>query len=212
MSSMTRYPLILGAVAGALALGACGAGNDPNGAASASREDKAFEGALQFSRCMRQHGVDMPDPKRVGNGGVSIGGPAGGPGKKRFKSDVPDPKMKTAEAACRKYLTRGGGGQPMDPAKQARMQDAFFAYARCMRGKGIDMPDPKVTSQGVEMKIGGGPDTASSGGGPAGHGPGPDSPVFKAADTACHHFLAEVEKEGAGAKKMGGGPSLSVSK
>jgi hypothetical protein len=157
---------------------------------------------------MRQHGVDMPDPKRVGNGGISIGGPSGGPGKKRFKSDVPDPKMKAAEAACRKYLNRGGGGQPMDPAQQARMQDAFFAYARCMRGKGIDMPDPKVTSHGVDMRVGGGPATASSSG-PAGHGPGPDSPVFKAADTACHHFLAQVENKAGGAD---GGPSLQVSK
>jgi hypothetical protein len=99
----------------------------------------------------------------------------------------------------------------MDPAQQARMQDAFFAYARCMRGKGVNMPDPKVTSRGVEMRIQGGPASASSGGGPG--GPGPESPVFKAADTACHHFLAEVEKKGGGAKTLGSaGPSNSVAK
>jgi hypothetical protein len=208
MSSMTRYPLILAVVAGALALGACGANNDKNGAASASRDDKAFEGALKFSRCMRQHGVDMPDPKRVGNGGISIGGPSGGPGKARFKAGVPDPKMKTAQAACQKYMNFGGGGPAMDPAQQARLQDAFFAYARCMRGKGIDMPDPKVTSHGVDVKVQGGPGHFSSGPGGGPGGPGPESPVFKAADTACHHFLAEVEK----ANGMGGGPSTQASK
>jgi hypothetical protein len=211
MSSMTRYPLILAAVAGALTLGACGAANN-NGAPSASREDKAFEGALKFSRCMRQHGVDMPDPKRVGNGGISISGPSGGPGKVRFKRGVADPKMKTAEAACQKYMNFGGGGPAMDPAQQARMQDAFFAYARCMRGKGVNMPDPKVSSHGVEMKVQGGPGTVGSGTGPGPGGPGPESPVFKAADTACHHFLAQVEKKGSGAKTMDSGPSLQASK
>jgi hypothetical protein len=210
MSRMTRYPLIAAAVAGALTLGACGAGNGNNGAASAdSREDKAFEGALKFSRCMREHGVDFPDPKRVGNGGISIGGPDA----KRLKrlrggGGQADPKLKAAESACQKYLDFGGAGEPMDPAEQARMQDAFFAYARCMRSKGINMPDPKVTSQGVQMRVG--PDRQN---GPGGSKGPPDSPVFRAADTACHHHLAEVEKfRGGGKTSKGGGPSLESSK
>jgi hypothetical protein len=181
MSSMTRYPLILAAVAGALALGACASGNDGNGgAASAGGQDKAFEGALKFAKCMRDHGVDMPDPKRDSNGGISITGP---PGKARTKID--DPKMKAAQDACQKYMDTGGG-PPMDPAQQARLQDAFVAYAGCMRGKGIDMPDPKVRSHGVQMRMT--------------KGQTPDSPVFKAADTACHHFLAGVEPKGKGGK------------
>jgi hypothetical protein len=213
MSSMTRYPLILAALAGAMALGACGSAKDNNGGvAGAKGQDKAFEGALKFSKCMREHGIDMPDPKRVGNGGISISGPAGGPGKARLKRGVPDPKMKTAQAACQKYMDIGGGGPPMDPAQQARLQDAFFAYARCMRGKGVNMPDPKVSSHGVEMQMQGGPGTVGNGAGPGPGGPGPESPVFKAADTACHHFLAQVERQGGAVKEMGGGPSQSVSK
>jgi hypothetical protein len=193
---MTRNPLILAAVAGALALGACGSGNNGNGgAASASGQDKAFEGALKFSQCMREHGVDMPDPKRDANGGITLTGPPGG---KRTK--LGDPKMKAAENACQKYM-ESGGGPPMDPAQQAKLQDAFVAYAGCMRGKGIDMPDPKVGSHGVEMAI----KTGQGGAGaPTG---GPDSPVFKAADKACHHFLAGVDKMG-----KGGGPMLSTVK
>jgi hypothetical protein len=202
MPSMTRYPLILAALAGALTLGACGGSNNDNGpgAAGARGQDKAFEGALKFSRCMREHGVDMPDPKRVGNGGISISGPAGGPGKARLARGVPDPKVKTAQAACQKYMNVGGGGPALDPAQQARMQDAFFAYARCMRGKGVNMPDPKVTSHGVQMTVQGGP---GNGNGTGPKGPSPESPGFKAADTACHHFLAEVEKNGSGDKQFG---------
>jgi hypothetical protein len=197
---MTRNPLILAAVAGALALGACGSGNDgKGGAASARGQDKAFEGALRFSKCMREHGVNMPDPKRDSNGGIVLSGPPGG-----GRVKINDPKMKAAQSACQKYMERGGGA-PLDPAQQAKLQDAFVAYAGCMRGKGIDMPDPKVGSHGVEMRItkgkpGDGKATSA--------GPAPDSPVFKAADKVCHHFLAGVEPNGKG----GGGPMLQTVK
>jgi hypothetical protein len=199
MSGMTRYLLILAAVAGALALGACGSGNDgKGGAASANGQDKAFEGALKFAKCMRDHGVDMPDPKRESNGGISLSGPPGG---SRTKLD--DPKMKAAQSACQKYM-ESGGGPPLDPAQQAKLQDAFVAYAGCMRGKGVDMPDPKVGSHGVEMRV------VKGQGGPGKGlttGPAPDSPAFKAADKVCHKFLAGVDKMG-----KGGGPMMSTVK
>ncbi|MEA2496114.1 MAG: hypothetical protein QOJ29_4025, partial [Thermoleophilaceae bacterium] len=189
---------ILAALAGALTLAACGTNNGKNGAPSASEEDKAFEGAVKFSRCMRQHGVDMPDPVRVGQGGIRVAGPAA----RRLKMGQVDPKMKTAEKACSKYMEFGGGGPAMDPAQQARMQDAFFAYARCMRSKGIDMPDPKVSSHGVQMSVKGGPGRPGPGKG------GPGSPVFNAADGACHHFLAQVEPKGASSKFSGPGKGV----
>lgn len=202
MCGMTRNPLILAAVAGALALGGCGSGNNPNGGApSANDQDKAFEGALKFSQCMRQHGVDMPDPKRDANGGISISGPPGGQ-----RTKLGDPKMKAAQSACQKYMDVGGG-PPMDPAQQAKLQDAFVAYAGCMRGKGIDMPDPKVTSHGVQMTI----QKGQAGGNGHGTSAGPpDSPVFKAADKACHHFLAGVEPKGKGGTAEG--PMLNTVK
>jgi hypothetical protein len=200
MCGMTRNPLILAAVAGALALGGCGSGNNPNGgAASGNGQDKAFEGALKFAKCMRDHGVDMPDPKREANGGISLSGPPGG-----ARTKIDDPKMKAAQSACQKYM-ENGGGPPLDPAQQAKLQDAFVAYAGCMRGKGIDMPDPKVGSHGVEMRITkGNPGDGKKG---LSTGPAPDSPAFTAADKACHKFLAGVDKMG-----KGGGPMLSTVK
>ena len=73
---MTRSPLLLAAVGAALALGACGSSDDDGGGptSGASRQDKAFEGALKFSKCMRDHGVDFPDPQRVGTGGIKLTG------------------------------------------------------------------------------------------------------------------------------------------
>jgi hypothetical protein len=183
---MTRSPLILAAVAAALTLGACG-GSDDNGGGSASganKQDTAFEGALKFSKCMRDHGVDFPDPQRAGSNGIKV----------TAKNINPnDPKTKAAQNACQKYM-KIGGGETVDPAKRAKLQETALKYARCMRQHGVDMPDPKLSGNGgLTFQAGssaGGKDNDSSAG-PKGLGVNPDSPAFKAADKACNHFLGD---------------------
>jgi hypothetical protein len=166
---MTRSPLIVAAVA----LGACGGSGDGGGSTSASRrQDKAFEGALRYARCMGERGVGVPDPQRDANGGVVQNG-----------LTARGPSVKAAEKACGKYL-EAGGGTP-DPQQLAEAQDAMLRYARCMRGEGIDMPDPK----GGRMEFNSGP------------GGGPGSPRFKAADRVCRRYLAEVEKNTGGVRR-----------
>src|ERR671937_2283819 len=152
---MTRSPLILAAVATVLGLGACGGSND--GGSPKSRADAAFEGALKFSKCMREHGIDMPDPQRAGGGGIKLTG---------GKVNPNDPKTKAAQQACQKYMAKGGG-ETMDPARRARLQEAALQFARCMRAHGDDMPDPKVSGNGgLTMQFGGG--SANKGSGPVG--------------------------------------------
>ena len=169
---MTRLPLLLTAVAGALALAACGSDDDPAGAAT-NRQDKAYEGALKFAQCMREHGVDMPDPQRDAKGGIRI------TQKRRAGDGMTDAKAQAAQKDCEKHLQEGGG-PTRDPAAEARMQDALFAYAKCMRSQGVDMPDPKVSGGKVTFKAGG-------------PGQGPETAAFKAADKVCHKHLAELE-------------------
>ena len=186
---MTRSPLLLAAVGAALALGACGSSDDGGKPASgASRQDKAFEGALKFSKCMREHGIDMPDPQRVGTGGIKLSG-----GKVNFN----DPKMKSAQSACQKYM-QIGGGETIDPAKRAKLQEAALKYARCMRGQGVDMPDPKLSGNGgLTFQAGPGPNSKSNGSAGNGLGVSPESPRFQAADKACNHLLGDREGPGA---------------
>jgi hypothetical protein len=190
MWAMTRSPLILAAVAAALALGACGGSGNDNGSGGSgqNREDKAFQGALKFAKCMREHGIDMPDPQRVGSGGIkqTLNGRPGS-----------EAKMKVAQDACQKYMQIGGGKAP-SAAQMAKVKDATLAYAKCMRQHGVDMPDPKFSSSGggSTFQLGG---PGKSGGST---GPNPDSPTFKAADKACHSNLAGLGK---------GGPILSGS-
>jgi hypothetical protein len=185
---MTRSPLLLAAVAAALALGACGSSDDKGGgkASAGSAQDKAFDGALKFSKCMRDHGVDFPDPQRVGAGGIKLSG---------GKINPNDPKTKAAQSACQKYM-QIGGGETVDPAKRAKLQEAALAYARCMRGQGVNIPDPKMAGNGGGFTFQAGGPAKGSGSGPnsarQGLGVNPDSPKFKAADKVCNHFLGAV--------------------
>jgi hypothetical protein len=183
---MTRSPLLLAAVAAALAVGACGSsddnGGDAKGSSPASQQDKAFEGALKFSKCMRDHGVDFPDPQRVGAGGIKLGAK---------NIDPNDPKTKAAQQACQKYM-QVGGGETIDPARRAKLQEAALKYARCMRSHGVDMPDPKFSGNGG-LTFQAGPGGGKKSSGPRGGlGANPDSPKFKSADQACSHFLGDI--------------------
>jgi hypothetical protein len=184
MVDMIRTPfLLLLAACAVLALAACGSsGKDNNGG---SDEDQAFDAALKYSKCMRDQGVDVPDPERGPNGGIIV---RAGSSRKddaagKATSLGPDnPKFKAADKQCAKYREAGGGDKP-SPAEQAKRNDAFIGYAQCMRSKGINFPDPKINGNQVQMRI----------------GPGvrPDSAKFKAADKVCHPKLAAVEPGGA---------------
>ena len=195
MWAMTRSPLLLLAVGAALALGACGSSDDNGGSGSGakSQDDKAFEGALKYAKCMREHGIDMPDPQRVGSGGIKQT-MKGNPGSRA--------KMDAANKDCQKYMQIGGGRAP-SAAEQAKAKDAMLAYAKCMRDNGVDMPDPKFSNSGggVTFQLGGPGNKGGSTG-----GPNPDSPTFKAADKVCHSKLADLEKGGPGGDS---GPSTS---
>jgi hypothetical protein len=158
----------------ALALGvvACGGGGKPNGVASLKGGDKATattrpgggsdrQAALAYAKCMRQHGINMPDPKFDAQGHSSQQLPGGvGPD---------NPKFKAADQACNKYLPNGGEPPKPNPQEQQQM----VQFARCMRQHGIDMPDPKP---------GGGIDADAA------NGVNPDSPKFKAAEQACQQY------------------------
>ena len=173
-------PLVPAGIAFALLLAACG-GTSKAGA-KPDRAKDAQQAALEFARCMRDHGVDMPDPQ-VGDGGfVRIGpGPGGGSGKPEQPID------QEAEKACRHFLDKAvqesGGAGRMEPKEQERA----LKFARCMREHGVDMPDPDFSGGGVRIKVGS-------------DGVDPDSPTFRAAHEACKQWFGPAVKE------SGGGP------
>jgi hypothetical protein len=154
---------------------------------------------LDYSQCMRDHGVDVPDPVFVegdgGGGGATSGNTTTGQGT----NPKEQPGFKAADDACRHFLaniTRDLNGKPMSAEEQV----AFLHFASCMRDHGIDMADPTFEGGGVSIQIGS--DDAS---GDAGPKIDPKSPAFQAAQDACQHFLSDAGLKGPG------GPAVSSS-
>ena len=136
----TRTFAAVAAVLFSLSLAACG-GGDSKAKDDAASFDDAQAAALKFSRCMRENGVDMPDPQ------TSSAGTQGG-SKNEFEIDATDPNFKRAQEACSKYLKGGIGVTPTKsglekPGNDPEAEAALLKVTRCMREQGIDVPDPQ---------------------------------------------------------------------
>ena len=173
LPSKPSLAAVLPLLAASLLLAACGGSGSKDTAGSDSASEQA---ALKFARCMRQHGVNVPDPGTHGEISVRIG-----PGDKA--------KADAAQKACGHYL-RSLARQSASPAQIQRMRDAALKYARCMRSHGVDFPDPKFKSGGM-MQFGG-------------PGLNPNDPSFKAADKACRGLMPGPK--GGGSTKLSGAP------
>jgi hypothetical protein len=155
------------AVVLAAAVLAAGCGGSANRAAQ-STSDRRQDAALKWAKCMREHGVDMPDPKVGANGLVQVGPRPGSSGM------PPEAAMRRASRSCDHFLARGGPGRGPSATERRKMEEQALRFARCMRQHGVDVPDPQFSS--------GGHDSFSIRIRP---GQGPDSPAFRKAQKAC---------------------------
>jgi hypothetical protein len=159
-------PRILTPVVLLAALVPVACGGEPSSAGTANADQAARRQALlDYAQCMREHGIDFPDPT-PGSGKVVI----------RMSSASPA-KMQAAEQACQKYRDKIKP-RHLSPAEQQRFRQAALANARCMREHGIDMPDPTFDANGaaaMQFRKGGGVN--------------PNSAAFKAAQQACESTM-----------------------
>jgi hypothetical protein len=167
-------------VAGAASalLAACGGGASASGVSSSGKAEQA---GLKFARCMREHGVNVPDPKPGAKGftfSARSGPGQGGPNS-----------LEAADRACRHFLK--GALKPPSQSQLNKMRDAALKWAKCMRQNGVNVPDPAPSGGGIKIQAG------------RGQGPGPDNPAFQNADRQCRHLLP-----GGGPRSVqsGGGP------
>ncbi len=183
--------LVPGLVSLALVLAAC-SGSSGDGAevataadgkrtTSTTKKTDARQAGLDFARCMREHGVDMPDPTFDDHGNVQLevgeldGGGDGGGGGAVEQAGEMDATFREADKACRHHLAGVMGNGP-DGKPDAEMQDKALKFARCMRENGVtDFPDPDF-SEGGMVRIGG-------------EGMDPSSPTFQQAHKACQSIL-----------------------
>jgi hypothetical protein len=156
----------------------------PSGVASLESEAPGVDGSaqpsasldpetaqLEFAKCMREHGIDVPDPETNGGGGaVRIGGR--GENREEFEEAMEE---------CGEFLEQAGNFRgEMDP----EMLDRMVEFAGCMREHGIDMPDPQ-TNGGIMIQRNDSGSTNST------NGIDPDSPEFQAAEEACRPILGD---------------------
>ena len=101
---------------------ASGTGADDDPGDAVSEEDRQAAG-LKFAKCMREHGIEMEDPK---GGRIEI---RGGPGQ--------EATMEKAQEACQKYLPE------ISEADRKKADERGLEFAQCMRKNGVEeFPDP----------------------------------------------------------------------
>jgi hypothetical protein len=141
---MKRKILIAG---GVLALAAAGCGSAPSSAGVASVKtaspaptaspspsastDKAEQGR-KFAACLRENGLDVPDPDPNGEGMFQA----------LPKSELNSGKVQKALQACRS-VAPVRDAKELSPADQDKMRQ----FAACMRENGIDLPDPDFSGK-----------------------------------------------------------------
>ena len=158
---------LLAALAATASLAACGS-DKPT---SADTKEQNRQALLAYARCMREHGVDMADPKFDSDGGVTMS--QGGPGS----TPVSKSKLDAAQQACEKYQKQIKAPD-LSPEEQAEFRKAALKNAQCMRDHGINFPDPEFDANGgaqVRIRKGSGID--------------PQSPKFQAARKACAKYM-----------------------
>jgi hypothetical protein len=118
-----RIPIAALAVVLTAGLAGCGGSTEP---AAKTAPTNVADQALAYARCLRTHGVDVPDPD-PNNPGIAL--PKSSSGKQ---------SVQAALQACRdqappKLLTGNDPGS----------QDHDLAIARCLRAHGVNVPDPQ---------------------------------------------------------------------
>jgi hypothetical protein len=174
-------------------LAGCADGSDPGVATAAGTGAPAAPAAAeegpepaedpqergrQFAQCMRDHGVDMPDPDANG-------------GRVEFQAGAADAdKIDEAQQACQRYAPGSGGTKAeIDPATLEQMR----AFSQCMRDNGVPgFPDPSA-DDGMLVRVGG--------------ADGLDAEAMEAAQEACKDLQPEPPGGGvtSGGPAAGGG-------
>lgn len=101
-----------------------GSTSSSGGNASSGGTASGEASAVKYAQCMRENGINVPDPGP--EGGLMM--PDG--------YDSSDPKNQEIEQKCSQYLP------PVSDEDRAKNDEDMLAFAQCMRENGVDMPDP----------------------------------------------------------------------
>ena len=170
MTTHTMFRTISAVALATAAVALAGCGEDDTATGDSARGERQ-DAALAYAKCMREHGVDMPDPK-----------PGGGPTIVENAGDTTPEDMREAEEDCAKYREQLAPPD-LTEEQQQEFKDAALAHARCMREHGIDMPDPVFGADGeARVELGKGRVD-------------PNDPEFAEAQKACEDEMPEPPEQ-----------------
>lgn len=129
------------------------------------------EKVLDFAACIREQGIDFPDPVVDADGNVGFDLMA-----LRELTDVDEDELRAAFEPCADLLVGVNFG--FDQVFDAEFQDDLVAFSGCMRDNGFDMPDPDFA--------------ALTEGGPLYDDFDVNDPDFEAAFDACRDTLPGI--------------------
>lgn len=116
---------------------------DSSGAADATVDADSTdeELALAFAECMRDEGIDFPDPTVAADGSVSLI-PAGGAANLPF--DLGSAEFDDATDVCGP-LIQGASFLPTSDQDITELEDNLLLFAECLRDLGFDVADPDLS-------------------------------------------------------------------
>jgi hypothetical protein len=128
-----------------VALTACGSSSpstaSATAAASTTSSSGRYQARLNLAKCLRSHGVNVPDPS-------PNGGPACGGGEGIFRQARSSPNFQSAMQACAQYQRAASPLANLSPAQRAQLQQDLVKFAQCMRAHNINIPDPTTSAGG----------------------------------------------------------------
>jgi hypothetical protein len=148
--------------------------------ASASSTGSYDQDIVNYTHCLRAHGVNEPDPvNETHNGRTGLS----------FVAPPANAANSPALAACNHFIANLMGAKEAGASHElARWLPSLVRYASCMRSHDVPMLDPGRQGQ---LNLGNVPGITSDF--------GRYSPQFRSADAACRHFLpAGVHDDGTG--------------
>jgi hypothetical protein len=118
------------------------------GATTTTEAPDLEEAALDFTECMRENGIEIPDITFDADGQPVISASLA------QEFDLLDTQFQAALSTCRVIFSEAGAGVELqlDPELLAEVTDQLTEYAVCMRDNGVESwPDPLPTFTGSEI-------------------------------------------------------------
>ncbi|MFB6582584.1 MULTISPECIES: hypothetical protein [unclassified Streptomyces] len=110
------------------------AGKEDSSGGGGNHSETVADNAVRMRQCLREHGIDVPDPEPGQDPrGMTLGG------------DADPQKMQEAMKACGASTGSGAGREPTQEEK-----DKELAWIRCMRENGVALKDPEYHEGGMK--------------------------------------------------------------